>query len=61
MKVVTKRMGRVLAKSGKLPIPIREDDTVESKIEEIRRTVKFQLKKSITLATAIGKADMTEE
>jgi|ETNmetMinimDraft_26_1059896.scaffolds.fasta_scaffold28612_1 large subunit ribosomal protein L10Ae len=61
MKTVTKRMGRVLVKSGKFPMPIREGDTVLTKLDDLRKTVKFQLKKVITLGTAIGRADMTEE
>ena len=41
MKVTTKRMGRQLVKSGKFPLPIREGDSVESKLEELKKTVKF--------------------
>ena len=42
-------------------MPIREGDTVLTKLDDLRKTVKFQLKKVITLGTAIGRADMTEE
>jgi len=41
MKVVTKNMGRVLIKSGKFPLAIRQGEKIQEKIDDLKRTIKF--------------------
>ena len=56
-------IGKVLAKMGKIPLPIRPGESIAKKHEEVKRTIKFQPKKVakfMDLATAIGKSSMTE-
>ena len=61
IRTVTKTMGRQLNRCGKVPIPIREGESIAEKHEEMKRTIKFQLKKVIDLGVAVGKVGMTED
>jgi large subunit ribosomal protein L10Ae len=61
IRTVTKHMGRQLNRCGKVPIPIREGESISKKHEELQKTIKFQLKKAIDLGVAVGKVGMTEE
>ena len=60
IKTVTKTMGRQLNKCGKVPLPIREGESISEKHDLLKRTIKFQLKKVIDMGVAIGKEGMTE-
>ena len=53
-KQVTKLLGNVLVKMGKFPIAVSEGEKLQTKIDEVRHTVKFQSKKASCLGTAIG-------
>ncbi|EGR28533.1 hypothetical protein IMG5_173500 [Ichthyophthirius multifiliis] len=61
MKQVPRLLGNTLNKIGKFPISITEGESVVSKVKELQQTVKFQLKKVICLATAVGTDKLTEE
>jgi len=61
IRVVTKHMGRALNRCGKVPIPIREGESIAEKHDTMKKTIKFQLKKVIDLGVAVGKVGMTEE
>ena len=61
IRTVTKFMGRQLNRCGKVPIPIREGESIAAKHDDLKRTIKFQLKKVIDLGVAVGKAGMSEE
>jgi len=47
MKMIPRLLGNVLVKIGKFPISISEGEKVDAKVEEVRSTVRFQLKKVI--------------
>ena len=72
MKMIPRLLGNVLVKIGKFPITMSEGEHVVPKVEEVRSTVRFQLKKVyiykillyskvLCLGTAVATADMTEE
>ena len=44
-KQVTKLLGNVLVKMVKFPIAVSEGEQLQTKIAEVRHTVKFQYKK----------------
>jgi len=54
VKQVNKLLGNVLIKMGKFPISMNEGEKVVAKIEELKHTIKFQLKKSICLGSSVG-------
>eukprot|EP00828_Plagiopyla_frontata_P043935 TRINITY_DN701_c0_g1_i16.p1 TRINITY_DN701_c0_g1~~TRINITY_DN701_c0_g1_i16.p1 ORF type:complete len:216 (-),score=34.05 TRINITY_DN701_c0_g1_i16:69-716(-) len=61
MKLIPRLLGNVLVKIGKFPITMSEGESVVPKVEEVKSTVRFQLKKVLCLGTAVATADMTEE
>ena len=54
VKQLTKLLGNVLVKMNMFPVSMSEGEKVVTKLEDMKRTVNFQLRKSITLATAVG-------
>jgi large subunit ribosomal protein L10Ae len=40
---------------------IASNETVEAKVNEVKATIKFQLKKVLCLAVAVGNVQMTED
>ena len=48
-------------KAGKFPTSVTHDESLESKIGEIRGTIKFQMKKVLTLGVAVGHVNMSDE
>lgn len=61
MRQIPKLLGNILNKINKFPIVIGDSEDVSSKIKEVKGTVRFQLKKVLCLATAIGTDKMTED
>ena len=61
IKRIPRLLGPGLSKAGKFPLVLGQNDDIPSKIEELKKTVKFQLKKEINLATAIGNVKMSED
>ena len=53
--------GPLLSKWGKFPTVIKTDDDVKLKIDEMKSSVKFQLKKVLCLAVAVANDKMTED
>ena len=53
--------GPVLARIGKFPTPITHNEPLVKKIEDIKATVKWQLKKVTNLNVAIGNEKMNDE
>lgn len=51
-------LGPGLSKAGKFPAVIEQGDTIEDKINEISKTVKFQFKKEVCIGTAVGHLDL---
>jgi len=58
---IPRLLGPGLNKAGKFPTMITHSDDVKAKADEIRSTVKFQLKKVLCLGVAIGHVGMTGE
>jgi large subunit ribosomal protein L10Ae len=61
VKQVTKFTDKILVKMDKFPAPIAESEKVVNKIEDIRHTIRFRLKKVVCMGTAIGNVEHTEE
>jgi len=61
IKQIPRLLGPGLSKAGKFPTPINHSDDIKAKIEELRGTIKFQLKKVLCLGVAVGHGEMTEE
>lgn len=61
IKQIPRLLGPGLSKAGKFPSPLSHADDMAAKITEIRSTIKFQLKKVLCLAVAIGNVDFTAD
>jgi large subunit ribosomal protein L10Ae len=61
IKQIPRLLGPGLNKAGKFPAPLAHSDNMKEKIEEMRATVKFQLKKVLCLGAAVGHVSMTED
>ena len=47
---VTKLIGRYVTSIGKLPVPIAENEDVAEKVNELKKTIRFRVKKFPWLA-----------
>ncbi|CAG8484439.1 5122_t:CDS:2 [Ambispora leptoticha] len=54
-----KQIPRLLA--GKFPTPVTHNDDLKAKADELRSTIKFQLKKVLCLGVAVGHVEMSED
>ena len=61
IKQIPRILGPGLNKAGKFPTSVTHDESLESKIGEIRGTIKFQMKKVLTLGVAVGHVNMSDE
>ena len=61
VKQLTKLLGAILNKINRFPIPITHSEPLARKIEEVKSSVKFQLKKVLCMGTAISNLELTEE
>ncbi|KAI9145339.1 60S ribosomal protein L10a [Paraphysoderma sedebokerense] len=61
IKQIPRLLGPGLHKAGKFPTPVTHSDNLEVKADEIRSTIKFQLKKVLCLGVAVGHVQMTED
>ena len=61
LKQIPKILGPGLQKAGKFPTPINAGDKLLDKVEEVKSTIKFQLKKVLCMAVAVGNVSMTED
>jgi len=59
IKQIPRLLGPGLSKAGKFPAPLSHADDMAAKLTEVRSTIKFQLKKVLCLAVAIGNVDFT--
>jgi len=59
IKKIPRLMGPGLNRAGKFPSVLGSNDDIEVKLNEIRSTVKFQLKKVICMNVAVGNVSMT--
>lgn len=58
IKQIPRILGPGLTKAGKFPSPITPGDDIIAKVEEVKSSVKFQLKKVLCLGTAVGNVSM---
>ncbi len=61
IKQIPRLLGPGLAKAGKFPTPISHAEDMTAKMNEVRSTIKFQLKKVLCLGVAVGNVTMTQE
>merc|ERR1712057_134621 len=61
MKQIPRLLGPTMHKMGKFPTLIERTEDMVAKIDDIRSTVKFQLKKVLTMGVAAGNVSMTEQ
>merc|ERR1711921_40583 len=61
IKQIPRLLGPGLNKAGKFPSMITHSDDMEGKVNDIRSTVKFQMKKVLCLAVAVGNVDMSDD
>lgn len=60
IKQVPRLLGPQLSKAGKFPTPVSHNDDLLGKVTDVRSTIKFQLKKVLCLAVAVGNVEMEE-
>ncbi|RUS33848.1 ribosomal protein L10a [Jimgerdemannia flammicorona] len=61
IKQIPRLLGPGLHKAGKFPTPVTHADDLVAKADELRATIKFQLKKVLCLGVAVGHVGMTED
>ena len=60
IKQIPRLLGPGLNKAGKFPTLCTHNEPLENKVNGIRSQVKFQLKKVLCLAVAVGNVEMSE-
>ena len=61
MKMIPRLLGNVLVKMGKFPVQMTDNEKVVDKVQEVKGTVRFQLKKVLCMGTAVATCDHTQE
>lgn len=61
IKQIPRLLGPGLNKAGKFPTLVTHQDSLENKVNEIKATVKFQLKKVLCMGVAVGNVSMEEK
>jgi len=61
MRQIPRILGPGLSKAGKFPMPVSHADNLTDKLNEVKSTIKFQLKKVLCLGVAVGNVSMTQE
>lgn len=61
IKQIPRLLGPGLSKAGKFPTPVSHGEDLEKKVNEVKSTIKFQLKKVLCLGVAVGHVKMTED
>merc|ERR1711926_45255 len=61
IKQIPRLLGPGLNKAGKFPALLTHNDNMEAKVIDLRSTVKFQMKKVLCLAVAVGNVAMDED
>ena len=60
IKQIPRLLGPGLNRSGKFPTRVGKNDVMEDKINDVKSTIKFQMKKVMCLNLAVANVDMTE-
>ncbi len=58
IKQIPRLLGPGLNKAGKFPTLITHSDSMEAKVNELRASIKFQLKKVLCMGVAVGNVNM---
>merc|ERR1712107_563238 len=61
IKQIPRLLGPGLSKAGKFPILVTHNDDLSQKVNDLKATIKFQMKKVLCLSVAVGNVAMTEE
>lgn len=61
LKQIPRLLGPGLNKAGKFPTLITHGENMPAKVDELKSTIKFQMKKVLCLAVAIGNVNMTND
>jgi len=61
MKTIPRLLGPTLHKAGKFPTPLLPTDDIATKVNEVKATIKFQLKKVLCLAVAVGHVNLKND
>merc|ERR1712071_480409 len=61
IKQIPRLLGPGLNKAGKFPAPLTHSDSMTAKVEEIKATIKFQMKKVLCLSVAVGHVNMPSD
>ncbi|KAK6593451.1 60S ribosomal protein L10a [Botrytis cinerea] len=61
IKQIPRLLGPGLSKAGKFPTPVSHNEDLSGKINEVKSTIKFQLKKVLCMGVAVGNVEMTED
>jgi len=61
IKQIPRLLGPGLNKAGKFPTLVQQSDDLSTKVDEIKATIKFQLKKVLCLNVAVGHCGMGEK
>ena len=60
IKQIPRLLGPGLNKAGKFPTLVQQSEELSGKVDEVKATIKFQLKKVLCLAVACGNVGMSE-
>merc|ERR1712210_447863 len=61
IKQIPRLIGPGLTKAGKFPTLLSSSDDMQSKIDEVKATIKFQMKKVMCLNVAVGNVSMDQK
>ena len=61
IKMIPRLLGPGLNKAGKFPTLLGNNDDMNKKVEELKCTIKFQLKKVLCMGVAVGNVSMDEK
>merc|ERR1711893_170272 len=61
IKQIPRILGPGLNKAGKFPTMLTHSDSMTGKVDEVKATIKFQMKKVLCLAVCVGHVKMTKE
>ena len=61
IKQIPRLLGPGLSKAGKFPTMLTHTENLVSKVEDVKATIKFQMKKVLCLAVAVGHVRMSQD
>jgi len=61
IKQIPRLLGPGLNKAGKFPLLLTHQESMTQKIDEVKATIKFQMKKVLCLCVAVGHVEMSPD